>query len=168
MVTYRSLRTGDGILADDTLVPENTDLAAWNDYLAFVDGEGTPDPAPQLAIELERAGAVEEVSAQAAEERLKTLPGGSNLTHWHLRAREAELANVDGTPTAIEYPLLAAEVGRTGVDIAAVATVVVAEIDTVKAAWAAIETVRLTANDSVNSQADVAGIDAALAAIVWP
>lgn len=81
---------------------------------------------------------------------------------------EARACVADAAPDPARYPLLAAEIGITGADLAGVAAAVVAKADEWKALAAGIEAVRLATKQTINDAQTPAAIDAAVAAANWP
>jgi hypothetical protein len=107
-------------------------------------------------------------SAAEVERRLQGLASFTGVSHLDSqRYREAELADVDGTPTAAEYPLLDAEVGKNGVDIAAVATNVIAANLAARVLDARLESVRWQAHKDIDAAVTNDAAEAVLAAIFW-
>lgn len=109
------------------------------------------------------------VDSAAEAERLRYItPGTGQAMTYQRKVDEAKLALADTNPSTESYPLLAASLSIDGVDIAAVAAVVLA----MDAAWAqigaAIERIRLTAKQAVDDAADEATARAVVEQLAWP
>lgn len=166
MGAYR-LSSGGGVVrtADGAFIPQDTRNADWNAYQAWLAVPNTPDAIPVPDLAPYKAARSAEIRAEAERRRQVVAP----LTLADLlRFREAELAAVDGTPTAGEYPLLDAQATATSSTIAAVATAVVAENLALREDLAPIEEALRLGLAAITAAANVAAVDAAVAAIVWP
>ncbi len=117
-----------------------------------------------------------EIDAAAEVARLRFITAGSGQAMvYERKGQEADAAAADPSPAAADYPLLAAEVGITApdtgdeaVDIAAVASAVLAQRDLWVPVAAAIEATRLSAKQAVDAAADEAAIQAVLDGLAWP
>ncbi len=170
MTTYTATKSVGGIIADGAHVPADPANRDWQAKLiAESGGPISIDPEIVLGLSEAKAAAKLVVDRMADAERAKHMPAGLTAQSLLLlRLGEAERCDVDGTPTAGEYPLLQAEVGTTGVDLAAVADAVLAEVAALKTDLAAIEAVRVSAREDIDGTTMQSQIDAILAAIVWP
>lgn len=154
-------QTGQEIV-EDMLSP------AWTDYLSWK-SLNTPDPITPISISAVRTQAIAEVNRLAAEQRERWMPRdtGSSLW-WTERLAEAKLADADGSIGAGAYPLLEAEVGLNGADVAAVADNVLTEWTTLRGKLAGIETARRDAVADINAAGTEAAIRAIPPAVTWP
>lgn len=79
------------------------------------------------------AGASTQINAAAERARWPYVPPGHQSSVYQNKAVEADacqaVIDASGTPDPDDYPYLKAEVGITGVDVAAVATAVIAKRD---------------------------------------
>lgn len=125
------------------------------------------DASPGEVAEIRRQKAGE-VDAAAEAERLKYItPGYGQMLTYQEKAREAErfaLLGEGGAP----YPLLSAEIGITGADLAAVAAVITARHNAFKGLGAAIERARLTAKQAIDQAATPAEIAAISFSVAAP
>ncbi len=106
-------------------------------------------------------------AAEAARLRFVT-PGAAQALVYEAKRREAEAMANDVAPRAAAYPLLAAEVGITAPDLAAVGAAVRAIAAQWMAAAAAIEAVRLAAKRAVDLAQTPAEVRAAALGLTWP
>lgn len=168
--TYTATKSGTGIVADGYHVPEDPGNRDWQTKLVDDAGGGTDaDPAPTLGLADAKAAARRIVDAEAERRMGALLPlGAAAQTHWLLRRQEAIDIASDGTPTAGEFPLLNAEVGESGADLAEVAAAVLAEEAALRTALAPIVAVAVEARNDIEGCGNQSEIDAVLAAIVWP
>lgn len=138
--------------------------------LATQEGEGwqvfLPPTAPvELAqLKLARQSAID---TAAERERLRWItPGAGQAMTYQAKVEEARRHAQDPEPVPSAYPMLAAEIGITGADLAGVAAVVVAAFEQWLAIGAAIEGVRLSAKRAVDDAEDAASV--AAVSPVWP
>lgn len=121
------------------------------------------------AIDRARRDAKTAIDAAAEQQRLRVItPGAGQALVYQAKLEEARACVADAAPAETAYPLLAAEVGITAADLAAVAAAIIATAAQWHQAAAAIETVRLAAKRAVDSAADPAAVQAVLVAITWP
>ena len=85
-----------------------------------------------------------------------------------LLVRELDRVEGDGSPSAAEYPMLAAMVPSEGADVVAVANVLRPELLASSQALAPLEAVRRAGVAAVNAASDASGVDTALGAVTWP
>ncbi len=105
----------------------------------------------------------------AETERLRHItPGYGQSMTYQQKAAEALKFKSDPSPQDDSYPMLAAEIGITGDDLASVATVVLEAHNQWRVVGAAIETVRLTAKRGIDSAASADEARSVLGGIVWP
>lgn len=152
-------------------VPDDPANYRWQEYQAWLaaGNTATPEPAPDLPTA--KANAQSELERQAGVERDRWGPKGALADLWFTqRLAQAKLADADGTPTTGEYPLLDAEVGVTGVDLAAVADAVIAEWATLEEKLAGIATVYVTKKAAIASAANVGAVQTIVngLAAAWP
>lgn len=170
MTTYKETRGTEGVIANDAHVPADPANRDWAEK-TLVESQGgfSPDAAPTLPIADARAAAIAQVEGEADRRRAYWMPKGVTAQSLLvLQLMEAEKCLADGTPTAGEYPLLAALIDEVGIDVSAVATAIVAQVGQIKSEWVPIEETRSGAVFDLNSAANQDEIDAILAAISWP
>lgn len=167
MAEYR--QAVGGVRRGDQFIPEDPKNRDWQAYLAWVAGGGSPDPILDPTMAQAQAVAKDEVDRQADLERAKHLPPiPSQATVDLLRWEEADAAAVDGSITAGEYPMLEAEIPEKGADVASVATAVQAERSALKTSLAAIEDVRVTAHDDIDTAATLTDVRNVVTGLTWP
>jgi len=168
LTTYSQVRT----TAESTFVPDDAANRARRNYNAWVTLGGVPDAGPAPTLANYQAAAETQVRTEAAAERAQHFARSADAAGQELidamTFREAELADVDGGIDPGEYPLLEALIDIKGVDVAAVATQVLADRLTLATSLGAIEDVLQTALDAIANAADNDDVDTALAAVVWP
>ncbi len=167
MAEYRTAPGGVVRTSDGAFIPNDPANGAWQRYQAWLAVPNVPDAEDLDAI---RAAVRSDVAEQAAAQRARHL-ALSDPTHvalWRMRLDEAARADADGSIDPGEYPLLEAEVGHTGVDVAAVATAVLAEGEVVRTALAAIHATELDAAAAIDAAGDVTAIRVVLAELSWP
>jgi len=167
--TY-NLTKGEGVIADGAHVPNDPSNRDRQQISTLTIEELY---APGAKIELPIADAIDAaiatVDALADLERKRHIPPGETSQTWFvLRYLEAQECLADGTPTAPEYPLLAAQIPSLGADVSLVATAVVALTDAMIGLWKPIEEERAATNFALASCTTQAQIDALIAAIEWP
>ena len=121
---------------------------------------------------IDRKAAKAAIDAQAEELRLRLLTAGAGmaLVYESKRTEAVKASGVvagGGTPAEADFPLLAAEIGITGDDVADVATAVLETAARWTLAAAAIEAARLAAKRAVEAAETVEAFDAAQA-VMWP
>lgn len=125
------------------------------------------DPAVVLADY--KAAKKREVDAQGMREFNKHHDfANAGLVAYQLKLTEYMFAKDDGTPTAGEYPMLQAQADADGVSLATAITNFGTAHGTLTGLLDNIEVVRLNARESIDAAANVAAVDAAMAAIAWP
>ena len=157
------LLTGEAMLAGVAAIPgEKVDITAVPPTLVS-------DPAALDQLALVRVAAFADIDRMAGEMRSRIGSQGFGQEMTYL-AKEAEATAflADPAPDTAGYPLLAAEVGVTGGDLAAVAAVVAAMARSWRHGAGQIEAVRLGAKQAVASAGDTATIDQIVAALAWP
>lgn len=87
---------------------------------------------------------------------------------YQLKLSEWWHAKDDGTPTAGEYPMLQAQADADGVSLATAITDFGTAHGTLTGLLDNIEVVRLNSREAIDAAANVAAVDAAMAAIAWP
>lgn len=165
MGAYQIATGGVVRTADKAFIPNDAKNKDWIDYGTWVGLGNTADPAPTPSLSPYKVLQSAAVNAQADLRRQAIAP------HYMgdiLRFREATAAAVDGTPTSGEYPMLNAEAVAMSSTIAARATAVLAEEVTLRTSLAAVEGPRRTGLAAIAAAANVAAVDAAVLAIVWP
>ncbi len=124
------------------------------------DGTFTPD------IERLRTWAVDVVNRQAGEARSEV---GTNIPFqgdvYQLKEREVTGYQADTDPSAAKYPVLYAEAGARGMDVAAVAAEYAANAQLWPQLIAAIEAQRMGAITAIKAASTVAEIEAILAGL---
>jgi len=149
-------------------IPDDLSRQPWIDYLTWEAMPNTIDPATTPVLSAYKANAQSNLAAQAATERAKWIPLGSDFW-WGQRIAEARaVIAVGGTISIGDDPLVECEVGINGGTPLLVANAIMAEWSTIEAGLAAIAPVERTAFYAINAAANTAAVDAALAAIVWP
>ncbi|MBL4838483.1 MAG: hypothetical protein JKY34_12985 [Kordiimonadaceae bacterium] len=124
---------------------------------------------PTPTIEQIRRGAKEDIDRAAGVCRSEVASQGYGQEMTYLAKEvEARACIADAAPVAATYPMMAAEVGITGTDLAAVATEVVARADAWKALAGSIERVRLAGKQSIDAATTEAEIDTILTDTSWP
>jgi hypothetical protein len=161
---------GVGAITDDgRFIPPDPEN---QDYQAFVDWQvagHTPTADPGATLSALKSAAESRLDAAADERRqLLMSVGRSTIILNLIRYQEAVDCSVDGTPTGAEYPVINAEVGHNGADLAAVAANVMSERAAFKTALAGIETTHQVGKAAIAAATDAAGVAAALAAVTWP
>lgn len=163
--------TAGGVVRNGAFIPNDPTNQGWIAYQEWLAGGGTPDAVYQPTLAEAQADAVRQIEEKAEDLRgskITTRPG--QAVFMEMRWREAEDASVDGQIDPGEYPLLEEEVGLNGVDVAAVATNVLAERTSIKTYFASIEAVRAQALYDIENAVDVAAVATALstANAAWP
>lgn len=140
-----------------------------------------PDDAAYLSFKRWRSDDIDTVRRQALDEvdrqagnvrqpRLTHVAGQANV--YELKARQARecLTAYDehNLPPAGLYEMLEAEVPATAASVLEAAAIIKATEDAFIAEAAQVEAVRMAGKRAVRDAVDVAGIEQALAAIVWP
>lgn len=144
-------------------MPAAADIAAWSaEYFAAVG----------------KAQAMAEIDSQAEAARaLWITPGSGQTLAYEAKRREAERWIDDSAPDPVTYPWAAGRAARlNGVTVGAVAVgqvqAVIDEWTAKVAAWEAagiaIEDIREQAKEDIAAAADIAAVEAILAAIAWP
>jgi len=87
---------------------------------------------------------------------------------YQLKLTEYMFAKDDGTPTAGEYPMLKAQADADGVSLADAITAFGTAHGTLTGLLDNIEVVRLNTREAIDAAADVAAVNALMAAIAWP
>ncbi|OYX14829.1 MAG: hypothetical protein B7Z15_02625 [Rhizobiales bacterium 32-66-8] len=110
------------------------------------------------------------IDAAAETQRQRWItPGAGQAMTYLTKADEARRAVSAGAAAdTADYPLLAAEIGITAASLLEVAGAVLAAHQAWLVAGAAIEAARLACKAAVGTAADIAGAEAAAAAVVWP
>lgn len=115
-----------------------------------------------------KASAVAAINA-AAERAFNVLMPPGRVQVLLEQARQAEALTAAGPmPEAFAYPLLAANIGPWGDDLAEVVMTARANAAEWRTAAGAIEAVRASGQRAVVMAEDVAAVEAALAAVAWP
>lgn len=167
---YR-LTSGSSIVrtADSATIPAVSDNRDYVGYLAWVALGNTADAAPVLTLSAYKAAAIELVEGAAEGRRQVLAPRmAARAMLDSIRYAEAILCVADGSPNGTKYPILGAEATAKSITIAAAGTAAKSELDTLKTALAAIETVKYNAGVAINAAGSNAAVDTAVAAIVWP
>ena len=151
------------------------------DYREFLQlqAAGTAEIAePTVDLPSVKSAACNRIDARAEVLRQGVLtPGSGQAAEYYLTHAEAvnylALVSAGKTPSDADYPFLLAEqaalAATTGaVTLAAVATAIMTDVGTSKAALAAIKAARRTGKLAINAAADAAGVAEAEAAVVWP
>ncbi|MEW5727708.1 MAG: hypothetical protein AB1918_07775 [Pseudomonadota bacterium] len=125
---------------------------------------GAEAVAELLASRKADAKAQVDAAAEAARQRWIT-PGAGQSMVYQQKATEARALKAGG---AGPWPHLEAEVGITGPTADDVATIVLAMEDAWLGVSAQIEAQRLTAKRDITAAADLAAVEAVLAALAWP
>lgn len=163
--------TDGGVLRerDSAFIPNDPANRDWQEYLAWVGAGNTADPAPTPTLAEEKASAVKTIERQFTS-RVNTMdpPLRPLSVAEVLLIREVDTVETDGSPSAGDYPMLAAMVPDVGADVGAVGTVLRAEFDANSTALAGLEAARRAGVTAVNAAADSAAVAAALAAVAWP
>lgn len=150
-------------------VTEDPFSAAWLDYVAWKQLSNASDAVVRVSISDARLQAIAETNRLAGLQRARWMDIGPGTSLWWAeRLNEARLANVDGSITGGEYPLLEAEIGLNGANVAAVATNVLSQWATLRTKLAGIETARATAVATIGSTSLLSALAAIPPAIVWP
>lgn len=138
-------------------------------YQEFLDASGVPDGGLVFNPLADRQAQLKVEIDQQAQELARRL-SNSELTplHYGERLAEARLADVDGAIAAGEYPLLEAEVGYNGVDVAAVATNVLAEWVTLRRDLGTLETRRRELHAEVDAATTLNDLIGLSRGIYWP
>lgn len=124
---------------------------------------------PAIVLADYKAARKREVDAQATVEQAQHEDFANTGTlSYLLKYTEWQEAKNDGTPTAGEYPMLDAEATARGDSLATVIADFGTEHAALVADLKAIEIVRLNARIAIDAAADVAAVDAVMAAIAWP
>ena len=147
---------------------EDVSLQLWRDYLTWEAVPNSIDGATTPGLSTYKANAQATLAQQAASERAKWYPVGSDLW-WTRRLTECKEAIADSYVVDIgAKPILEAEVGITDSTIHLVCDAIMAEWDAIEAGLAAIAAVERTAFYAIESAADNEDVDDAIAAISWP
>jgi hypothetical protein len=167
--------TGIVRTADGAVIPSNTELGAWRDYLAWKAVPNTPDAASvTTSLATYRLNAKQTVDAAGElEYRKSTLVQSSTAPNcaaaWFMLIAEAKAMEGDVAPASTAYPLCnqldSATFGATLADRGAA----------VRTLWSGVRTrvgnvtnVRLKAHVDVDAAGSKSAVDAVLAAITWP
>lgn len=138
-------------------------------YTVDANEDFVPLSLPTPSLEQLKAAAKEQIDYAAGVERSNIGSQGYGQEMTYL-AKEAEAKEVlaDPSPVAANYPMIAAEVGITGPDLAAVASLVVSMASQWRVAAGAIEAVRMAAKASISAATSEAEIGTIIETIVWP
>jgi hypothetical protein len=167
--TYSATPTGNGwIRSDGAFVPFAATNKDYQAYLAWVADGNSAAPAAEPTLSDAQDTSKKYLEREADRRRRLAFNGTSDLVWWRELVLEAQAADVDGSIGDTEYPLLLAEIPVRGASVAEVATNVLAEYASVKGSWAAINAARTSASNAVDNAADVADVQAAEDAVVWP
>lgn len=120
----------------------------------------------QVPIGELRAGAKATIDAAAEAARSRFVTSGSGQAMTYQRKLEEARLHADGAPGP--FPILEASIGADGVNLAAVAAVVLATADAWAGIAAQIEGLRLGAKRAVDQASDGAAIAAIVGNIEWP
>lgn len=124
-------------------------------------------PAPDLTAV--KRGAIRDLETAAEKARQNFLSPGMGQAMVYLRkVQEAETMQLDESPAAEDYPLLAVEVGLTASTLQEVAAVILLTRDYWLGVAANIEQVRLTAKYAITAAETIEAIQAVMAGITWP
>lgn len=132
---------------------------------AWDDGHFLPVEPISSDLENVKVAAIAAIDQKAERARAKFVTQGSAQAMVYL-CKEAEATRFQETynPVPTDYPLLLAEVGITGDDLASVAARVLALASTWRLAAASIETTRLSAKKAIQEAETIAVVDAIFAA----
>ena len=168
MADYRTVTGGVVRTSDRTFIPEDSRNADWRAYLAWLAVPNTPDSdSPVADVRLEAKSLLER-EMEEQRRRLFTARTPLAALQYYLRFKQAVDVEGDGTPTQAEYPLLHAEVGHNGADIAAVGTNVRAEVGDLESALGDLEGYRQDQIAAIDAAADSAAVRTIIEGWTWP
>lgn len=170
MADYRLVTGGVRRASDGAFIPDVAGNRDWIAYQTWLAVPNTPDPILVPSLGDHQAAAKASVGATAAA---LGVTAGAPATPVDLFIRtqlEAQAVTCDGdlTPTTGEYPLLDARVAASGESLAAAADAVIAAKAALLADLVDIEEVRYQAFADIDDAANIAAVDAVVAAITWP
>jgi hypothetical protein len=167
--------TGIVRTADGAVIPNNTELGAWRDYLAWKAVPNTPDAASvTTSLATYRLNAKQTVDAAAELEYRKStlvqLSSGPNCAAaWFMLIDEAKAMEADGAPSSTAYPLCQQ------LDTTIFGATLANRGAAVRTMWSGVRTrignvtnVRLKGHNDVDAAGSKSAVDAVLAAITWP
>lgn len=127
-----------------------------------------PPPSPTTLGDI-KSEAQKNIDFMAEQTRLKFITGGAGQAMVYQRkTQEAEAMALDESPAAVNYPLLAAELGITGETLAEIGETVLARRDLWLGVAAQIEQTRLLAKAAVNAATDADQVALVLDGLTWP
>lgn len=167
------IRASGGVLrtADGALIPNEAENTQWQEYLAWVSGGGTADPATALSLGDYQAIAKRGVDLEASRLMGAQLPNGSSPlgVNTALLVDEARRIEADGTPSGTNYPLLNRLV------VASVYADLATAGSSIRSWWAArttalgdIEAVRRQAQIDIDAAGSSSAVDTVVAGVTWP
>jgi len=161
VVDHYSLQAGQAFLIGQN-VDDIDGFKVENDTLVAIE-----KPAP--TIEQVQRGAKEDIDRVAGIMRGESITVAAGQAETYM-AKEAEARAyvADSAPDPVNYPMLSAEIGITGADLTAVATVVIAKANEWKILAGAIESVRLGTKQLVDAATSTEEIEAINNSVVWP
>jgi hypothetical protein len=167
--------TGIVRVADGAVIPVNTELGAWRDYLAWKAVPNTPDAAAvTTSLATYRLAAKQAVDAAGElEYRKSTLVQFSAAPNcaaaWFMLNAEAKAMEGDGSPASTAYPLC------NQLDSGAFGATLADRGAAVRTLWSGVRTrignvtnVRLKAHVDIDAAGSKSAVDAVVAAITWP
>lgn len=128
-------------------------------------------PGEEVAMELAaaKAAAFSRIDTQAEALRGTVLtPGSGQMAAYQGKEAQAAALLRDPTPTEGEYPDLFNEIGITADSAVGVASAVLTAAEKWRLFGRAVEKARLSGKKAVSAATDVAGVEAAEAAVSWP
>ncbi|MEH7848463.1 hypothetical protein [Rhizobium laguerreae] len=137
----------------------------WQELLLF----GNIDDYQPPSLDAIKADLCDAIDRAAEQERRKYITSGAGQAMTYVqKADEAKRFLAAEDPVAADFPLLAAEIGITALDISEVATVVAAAHRSWQQIGAAIEAARLGTKKEVMAAASEPAARSAAAAVAWP
>lgn len=158
--------------ADSAILPNDVDNVDWRTYIDWKNAPNTPDPFTAFALSDYRLLKKEQVDKLASNRiraltRIKGRAAGVDFMYAKM-VQEAFDCNLDGSPTAAEYPILNEMIPDEGASLAAVATAILTEWDAAKVNVGKITAYNRKKQKEIEVAASVAAINTIMEGLTWP
>ena len=161
--------------SDSQHIPPDPYNGDWAEYLEWVDGGGTTQPATAEALVAAQSRGYREVDIGAESALLAHIPmeyqsdSFASGVYFLMIAEAREVFTNAGDETATSHALLQAFVGTSkGASLFAVASTLMGEWDTISSTVGQINKTRVTAREDIEAALSVTAVDAILDALTWP